>query len=121
MRAQTEARMLSASQRVRRGAAWLDTKRLGWWNEINVGQLDIDSARHCVIAQLNGGSYYSGIDRMGVSWDFNASAYGFSASSNADSAALNHEWRTLILRRQYGERPPPRWFTRLARWITRRP
>lgn len=118
MRMATEARMVSASQRVRLGAAWLDAKQPGWHELISVGRLDVDSSTNCVIAQLNGNNFYVGLSRMDPL--LNIRSHGFSGSSPADSAALNHEWRTLILQRQYGVRAPGL-LARLRRYFTGRP
>lgn len=107
----TEVRREPAGKRVARGAAWLDRVRPGWHEHISVGRLDVDSEANCVIAQLYGGSFYRGLDVIMATRPSRISlhTHGFlAAAPRADAAALNHEWRTLILRRQYGPNPPGR-------------
>lgn len=96
--------------RVQRGADLLDEKRPGWWQEINLGRLDIGSSCNCVGGQLSGGlcSFIATMESLDL--DANAEdefvRYGFEADGNdhatieADYAGLTAAWHDLITARR---------------------
>ena len=47
--------MNTVNERVERGAALLDEKRPGWWQDIDLGRLDISSSCDCIAGQQPGG------------------------------------------------------------------
>lgn len=94
--------------RVNRGAAWLDERRPGWHTNIKASRINVDSSRDCVIAQAVGkdfGLALLELDAKHRMWSL--ASFGFAARGGDDTAALNREWAELVLRRQYGENPPP--------------
>ena len=108
--------MTSIAERVERGAALLDAKQPGWWQQIDLGALDIGSRCGCIIGQLTGLTTNRGLAyevatrRVGVGYmdeipmGFEApSAHGFGRehlAMPAEYAALTEAWRDLITRRR---------------------
>lgn len=43
---------LTITERVLRGARWLDKVRPNWFNEVDLGTLDLGSSCHCVLGQI---------------------------------------------------------------------
>jgi len=82
------------TERVERGAALLDEKRPGWWRLIDLGRLDIDSDRNCVIRQL--GSYVGTVRGLGLYYSAADVAHGFQGDDDDETAALTVAWRDLI-------------------------
>ena len=64
------------SSEVRAGALLLDKEKPGWWEEVDVDQLDMGGVRNCVLGQLQG-DYATGIDKLGISSFAEASRLGF--------------------------------------------
>jgi hypothetical protein len=83
------------AERVERGAALLDERRPGWWDEVDVGRLDFDSCEECVLGQL-WGSYGSGKKRLGLDWR-GATKLGFVGFLGASPGP---PWRAAIERRR---------------------
>lgn len=113
--------MSTVAERVERGAALLDEKRPGWWQEIDLGTLDIRSTCGCILGQIGsllGDDGYltrfsTGLDAVrlevpqardyGFEWDVD---YGDATESeidrliDAECARLTEAWRDLIQRRR---------------------
>lgn len=91
--------MSTISERVQRGAAWLDTERPGWAGEIDLGQLILSSPCRCVLGQLYGDYVDAPLvdehgDQAGVEHGFNAALTG------TEYDALEAEWRRVITERR---------------------
>ncbi len=87
--------MSTITERVRRGAALLDEKRPGWWRDIDLGRLDIDSCSTCILGQIGGGkygAYTSAMSELGLG-DYEDVEYGFDGDY---PGALTEAWRDLI-------------------------
>lgn len=72
--------------RVVRGATLLDQKAPGWYNRINMFDLDIASCSRCILGQLYSGiptelnfidRYYNGESALGITSRTEAAYYGF--------------------------------------------
>ena len=90
-----------------RGAAYLDNRRPGWHNEIDVDNLDLRSLDACVLGQLYG-DWGAGQDALEeFRWNGEAQIeYGFEVAaphSTPRYAALTEAWRVEILRRREGD------------------
>jgi hypothetical protein len=111
--------MTAITERVERGAALLDTKRPGWWQEIDLATLDIASRCGCIIGQLAGitkasdrGLMYEAATRQfGVSYSteipmgFEAPSTreygaGVRAAMASEYDALTAAWADLITARR---------------------
>lgn len=117
----------TAASRVTAGAAYLDTVRPGWHDDVNLDHLDVATATDCVLGQLYGNypnaPLFDGITRPNLlpvrgrgSWmvfdhdalntyrrqlDERAVPYGFAAEAvSAEYPALNAAWRSEILARR---------------------
>ena len=44
--------MATMTERVAAGAAWLDENQPGWWQRIDLGELNLASSCRCVLGQL---------------------------------------------------------------------
>jgi hypothetical protein len=109
--------MSVTTERVKRGAAFLDGRRPGWWRGIDLAALDIASRCGCVIGQVEGltkaadrGLAYEAVSRrLGVGYcdeipmGFEAGAvregFGWSGRPEAvrsEYEALTAAWRDLI-------------------------
>lgn len=112
------ATALTAEQRVTAGAAFLDQNRPGWDALINRDRLDINSARNCVLGQLDG-SYW--ISPLHLKPDFDGARLGLMCTcahaiddpenwldleafltvfDHCDADALTAAWRNLITQRR---------------------
>jgi hypothetical protein len=96
------------AERVERGAALLDERRPGWWDEVDVGRLSIRDCDLCVLAQL-WGWYLDGRDELfgGVDQEddyYNARRHGF---DDAPFKALTDLWRAAIEHRRAADRTTP--------------
>lgn len=81
-----------ARLRVARGAAHLDRVRPGWHDRIDVGTLTLHDACGCVVGQLCGRNFRSGLIALGVVTL--SAAFGFSSLLEGD--ADKAEWRRLL-------------------------
>lgn len=52
-------------KRVYLGAEWLDEKRPGWWQSIDLDRLDISDCDRCVLGQVFGG-FLVGVQKCGL-------------------------------------------------------
>lgn len=102
------------AERVERGAALLDERRLGWDEFTDLDRLDMASHTNDVLGQEYG-SYSVGVRKLfpadsPYSFGFNAPfarAHGFDVEVGADAdayAALTVAWRELIEARKAGVR-----------------
>lgn len=89
--------MSTVAERAERGAALLDERRPGWWREIDLGTLDIDSVCNCIAGQLGG--YAETLQALGLD-DGAEYDYGFDGGSFASVQALTPAWRDLIEKRR---------------------
>lgn len=94
-----------ARKRVAAGAALLDERWPGWWNEIDTRKLAIHDGRFCVVGQLYGGYTRGIISLLGLTSSFGApSEMGFNMTLHAEqmkeAAALHREWLAAIAERK---------------------
>lgn len=114
--------MSTITERVERGAALLDSKRPGWWRDIDLDMLDIRSACGCVLGQIGSllgddgylSHFATGLDAVrlegpqagdyGFDWDvdFDEDATEDEAERliGADCAVLTAAWHDLITSRR---------------------
>jgi hypothetical protein len=109
--------MEEASQRVARGAAFLDEADPGWYRRVDATTLELSSGSACVLGQLHG-EYRLGLGRSRLVDPSSAplaslspSDYGFQAVYGADAALqdrdygyLNRAWQKEVRRRQAAAR-----------------
>jgi hypothetical protein len=107
--------MTTIAERVAAGAAFLDEREPGWWERINLDELDLHSACRCVLGQLatdlgyveTGWGNILGrfeLRRWRWSYEFDGLpdtdvACGFNAGGNQaqeEYAALTAEWKRVI-------------------------
>jgi hypothetical protein len=95
------------AERVERGAALLDERRPGWWNEVVGGALDLSDECNCTLGQL-WGTYTHGTLELfsGELWEASIAAgrHGFDAESNEHFSPLTDLWRAAIERRRAADR-----------------
>ena len=94
--------MNTIAERLKRGAALLDAKRPGWWREIDLGRLDIESACNCIIGQL--GSYMETARSLGLYISLDDWLHGFEGGEYPE---LTDAWRDLIQQRRLAQCPEP--------------
>jgi hypothetical protein len=85
--------MSTIEERVAAGAAWLDTNHPGWVERIDMRQLDMADACHCVIGQTIG-NYFDTFD-----WTMQKAAaeLAFTIKLPTDEFAdLERAWAALI-------------------------
>ncbi len=63
------------SDKIKKGAALLDTQRPGWRERINTDTLNVARGEHCILGQIYGG-FGTGLDCLDISGQ--AADYGFS-------------------------------------------
>ena len=95
---------------VERGAALLDDRRPGWFNEIDLDTLNIEMPGECVIGQLYGGesgSFHEALDDLDIDTPliFGVSIDGMALGGDTERmhtafAELTTEWTRLILERR---------------------
>jgi hypothetical protein len=91
------------AERVERGAALLDERRPGWWDEVDVEALDLDLCSRCPLGQL-WGDFESGAYRL-FRGGFHevadmAGHHGFDAVCDNHFPILTDLWRAAIERRR---------------------
>lgn len=103
---------VSAAERVDRGLLLLDlvSDVADWPARVDLTRLDIDSLCDCVVGQVYAHrvpegdqawtAFTIGTTNLGISGE--SMAYGFDASGPADAAAVEAEWRRVILERIEG-------------------
>jgi hypothetical protein len=85
------------TERIARGAAFLDEKQPGWRERIDLGELDLNSSECCILGQLFPGSYFSTLSVLfGDDKQSTAMAYGFESRLSAEGSQLTAEWREYI-------------------------
>lgn len=96
--------------RVNRGAALLDEKVPGWWERIDLEQLQLSSCIRCVLGQLFG-IYGQGIRELGDSIRLVADAirHGLFVFDAADYEPLTAAWKQLIQQRRQKVSPAKVW------------
>jgi hypothetical protein len=94
--------MSTIADRVEHGAALLDAKRPGWWQQIDLGRLNIESPCDCVIGQL--GSYPETTRSLGLHISLDDWLHGFEGDEYAE---LTDAWRDLIQQRRLAQHPEP--------------
>lgn len=113
----------SAEVRAARGAAWLDRKHHGWWNQVALDLLDMGDGRCCVAGQLEGylsGSGYGAFVVRFEMWSEAEVALGFAGRSTLevsykhDCLDLRDAWIAEILRRLSSPPKRPRFW-----WLTK--
>jgi hypothetical protein len=91
------------AERVERGAALLDERRPGWWDEVDLSKLDLNSCCRCVLGQLWGHYWRGAAELFGCPFynaDAAAGAAGFDAQDESHFPALTDLWRAAIERRR---------------------
>lgn len=93
--------MTIAQESAARGAQLLDKIEPGWFNHINVGNLDISSGSFCILGQLYG-TYEQGIDHHlpGEISAYNSANWGFCLGRNESYADLDMAWLSEIMARR---------------------
>lgn len=113
--------MNGITERVERGAALLDDKRPGWWQQIDLDTLDVRAKCDCVLGQVAAAPgdfrydrYVHGLDIVRLD-GWQAPHYGFDYDVRINEeacceeneraiiaayAALTQAWRDLILARR---------------------
>lgn len=95
-----------AKRRAARGAAFLDQERPGWFTQINLTRLDIDSCSWCIAAQLSGKyGFTTGCKQLGLG---HKKAAKFGMDSNGaggdEYARLTRAWvKEIMFRREAAE------------------
>jgi hypothetical protein len=88
------------AERVERGAALLDERRPGWWDEVDVGSLYLGDPTRCVLGQLWEDSYGVGLKALEMGTD-SSDRYGFSLfTGRYKIKTLTNLWRAAIERRR---------------------
>jgi hypothetical protein len=90
------------TERAAFGAAFLDEKRPGWWQLINLGTLDLQDGCTCIGGQLAGAGqlYVHFVTELGLSYS-DEIEYGFDGDEDgSEYEALTAAWRDLIARRR---------------------
>jgi hypothetical protein len=102
------------TERVARGAAFLDEREPGWAARIDLGRLNMDICHRCVLGQLAGaGGLNPYADKLrdlglgdGGGYGFDIDSYGDCgpvpdlADDDAEYAALTAAWREVIAERR---------------------
>lgn len=86
------------SSAVADGVALLDRENEGWWANIDLDTLDINSHRDCVLGQLYGG-YNRGREALGIEYGC-GDIYGFDTYDRGGSVILNELWVEVITARR---------------------
>jgi len=84
-------------QRVQRGAEWLDTRRPGWADAINLGWLSMTRCNRCILGQLFG-DYYRIVDVGGSDRELTqnqAMRKGFDVPSAVQPSLQGDEYEAL--------------------------
>lgn len=98
--------------RVARGVALLDERLPGWVERIDLYKLDLASGCRCILGQEFRGhvsessysnGYLIGLDELFNDDDDEAARHGFTVEVGEPFAALEVEWRRVILARRGGE------------------
>lgn len=97
--------MSTISERVQRGAEWLDTERPGWVDRINLDIFDMAEGCKCVIGQLSPHDFDTAIHKVWMGLTY-STAYdlGFFAGPSCVYAVeyldVTAEWRRVITERR---------------------
>lgn len=87
-------------EEVIRGAAFLDERRPGWRDQINLDTLDLGMCTTCVLGQLAGGNetdWATVLDSFSIEYGEDEHEYGFNLYGEAEAwSALTEEWREYI-------------------------
>lgn len=96
------------TDRILRGAAYLDEHHPGWIERTHPDELDLFDTKNCILGQATDAGFYRIVDSVGDEW---AEARGFMLSledEGADPAsdyfdawdALTEDWRLYIAERR---------------------
>jgi hypothetical protein len=86
------------AERVERGAALLDERRPGWWDEIDLETFEMANVCRCSLGQL-WGSYAKGKEALGIDL-IPGCALGFISHIADGYPVLTVLWRAAIERRR---------------------
>ena len=90
--------MSAITERVQRGAAFLDETRPGWWRVIDLGLLDIASPCRCTLGQLGA---WDGIGAtLAIACGFLSYCAAVGEHPTAEYAELTAAWRELTEKRR---------------------
>lgn len=81
---------------VAQGAALLDQARPGWFNEINIEELNMATGDKCILGQLYG-TYFYGMDVLDICWGHN---FGFNVHNRGSYTELQENWLKEIEKRR---------------------
>jgi len=100
------------AERAERGAAYLDVREPGWWQRIDLGELDLQSPCNCVLGQLHARRPDEELHYLGALRQFGLpddpgddmdAGLGFYTDDDQEWPLLNEAWRELIEARRAGE------------------
>lgn len=100
--------------RVAHGVSLLDEKRPGWWQRIDLDDLDVNDCSECVIGQLFAGFVEGATSLIGADEFMNnlnapaLIALGFSvpmSNNDTEADALTAEWKRIISERRVEASP----------------
>lgn len=89
--------MSTISERVARGAAWLDENKPEWWRRVSLIELEMASPCRCVLGQVFGDFYLAPLNNPDVY------EMGFDLRVQAEPGewlALTGEWDRVITERR---------------------
>ncbi len=94
--------MSTIEERVARGAAWLDARKAGWLDRIDLAELEMASGKWCIAGQL-WGLFPNRPKALAAGWDFGLDVASYDRSQGAirdEFRALTAEWRRVITERR---------------------
>lgn len=92
---------MTIKERVKRGAKWLDKHQSGWYNRIDLDELDLADDQVCIVGQLTQHNEGYGIVRDFIGHDWTADR-GFTAHYGDACGTfyrLTKRWRKEIRKR----------------------
>ena len=96
------------AKRVAQGAALLDQEKPNWFEEINLGKLEMGSCKDCILGQLYS-NYDEGADVLFGQWSVEKNnSHGFTIFPDVSSPVLWRELRECWVREIKKRRTPPK-------------
>jgi hypothetical protein len=100
------------TERVAKGAAFLDESEPSWWQVIDLDALDMEQGCNCVLGQLHPSNTDEELHYLGALFQFGLPhgpdsdadiSLGFFTEDPLEWAPLTEAWRNLIEERRAGE------------------